>query len=250
VDLYIEIGSVFVTNNDDLPGAVEYVNLLISAVSAMYEEELDTHCEFSCLTLFYIYVLFHYTSNSIIFLHPLQKVNVVKVVLTANYDDITSSTAALDHMESIFGGTKWHYTDGNGIDLHHALLGRSIGGGVASLGAVCNPQSGFGVSSGVDGNKNNIDGYVYWDLYVIAHGLGHNFGAEHTHDDSRRPKVDTCGVKTDPDCEADCDYQCPAGMSVGDATIMSYCQLCTGGSTLHCFVGMMCPIANIICQHL
>ena len=253
VDLYIEIDSYLVANNGNLAGAVNYVNALISAISAIYEEEIDTHCEFPCVKLFHIYPLFHYTSNSIIFLHPLQKVNVVEVAQTAIYDGITTTIGVLDLMESTYGRDAWHYTSGNGIDLHHALLGNpDLRGGVANLRTVCNPQWGFGMSGNVAGSISNIGGTVYWDLVVVAHELGHNFGAQHTHDESRVPKVDSCGITTVPNCGANCVYEsCPANMGAGDATIMSYCHVCPdGNSTLHCFVGLMCPIANIICQHL
>ena len=43
--LYVEIDSILVANNGGLTQAAEYVNALITAISAMYEEEVDTHCK-------------------------------------------------------------------------------------------------------------------------------------------------------------------------------------------------------------
>ncbi len=47
VDLYVEIDQALVNNNDNnVTTAIEYVNAIISAASAVYEKEIDTHCEF------------------------------------------------------------------------------------------------------------------------------------------------------------------------------------------------------------
>ena len=53
-----------------------------------------------------------------------------------------------------------------------------------------------------------------WDLMVVSHELGHNFGTGHTHD-SYNPPIDGCG-------NGDC-------ANAFDTTIMSYCHLCPGG---------------------
>ena len=43
--LYVEIDSILVANNGGLTQATTYVNALMTAISAMYEEEVDTHCK-------------------------------------------------------------------------------------------------------------------------------------------------------------------------------------------------------------
>jgi hypothetical protein len=97
---------------------------------------------------------------------------------------------------------------GGNVNLVHSLSTRNLGGGIAYLGGLYSSQSyGYGVSGSLRGNFNK------WDLVVVAHELGHNFGAEHTHE--MTPQVDTCG------------NSCPADAS--GATIMSYCHLCSGG---------------------
>jgi len=94
------------------------------------------------------------------------------------------------------------------VNLVHSLSTRSLGGGVAYLGGLYSSSSyGYGVSGSLRGEFHK------WDLVVVAHELGHNFGAYHTHD--MTPQVDNCG------------NQCPADAS--GATIMSYCHLCSGG---------------------
>ena len=42
----------------------------------------------------------------------------------------------------------------------------------------------YGLSAGIRGSFDNLSsGVMFWDLTVIMHELGHNFGSRHTHDD-------------------------------------------------------------------
>lgn len=104
-------------------------------------------------------------------------------------------------------------------DVVHALSGRSLGGGRAYLNALCSQWNGYGVSGNMRGffptptQSHHADN---WDLYVVAHELGHNFGTHHTHDTATyNPVVDGCGL-------GDCS-------DAYGGTIMSYCHQCTGG---------------------
>ncbi len=97
------------------------------------------------------------------------------------------------------------------------LSGRALGGGVAYLNALCNSEYGHGVSANLNGFfpiPVQDNSHQNWDLMVVAHELGHNFGSGHTHD-GYSPPIDGCG-------NSDCS-------SALDATIMSYCHLCPGG---------------------
>jgi hypothetical protein len=104
-------------------------------------------------------------------------------------------------------------------DLAHFLSGRGLGGGIAYLPGLCSGGP-WGVSANlagffptplVDNNGQN------WDIMVVAHELGHNFGAPHTH--NYNPPLDGCGLSP-----SDCTV---ANQDAG--TIMSYCHLCAGG---------------------
>ncbi|MDX9911192.1 MAG: PA14 domain-containing protein [Phycisphaerales bacterium] len=102
--------------------------------------------------------------------------------------------------------------------LTHLLSGRSdlSYGGVAYLSAMCSANFGYGVSGHLGGTfpypiLDNNNGN--WDIVVMAHELGHNFGAPHTHDYS--PQIDGCGT-------GDCTLS-------AQGTIMSYCHTCAGG---------------------
>lgn len=98
--------------------------------------------------------------------------------------------------------------------LTHFLSGRALGGGVAYLNALCVFSIRYGLSANMAGYfpypiQNNHP--QNWDLMVVAHEIGHNFGAPHTHDMG----IDYCAY-------GDCSVT-PNG------TIMSYCHLCSGG---------------------
>lgn len=100
-------------------------------------------------------------------------------------------------------------------ELAHKLSG-AYGGGVAWVSVLCHNSYGYGLS-GVNGSfpypLRDHDG-GNWDLMVVAHELGHNFGTLHTHD-GYDPVIDNCG-------NGDCS-QAYGG------TIMSYCHTCSGG---------------------
>lgn len=87
----------------------------------------------------------------------------------------------------------------------------------------------LGVSYTFPGPPNGA-GALNWDFMVVAHELGHNFGAGHTHQ--------TCvsGAPIDPcftgpiDCGDDPgSCSTPPQSCIATGTIMSYCHLCPGG---------------------
>jgi len=103
-------------------------------------------------------------------------------------------------------------------DLVHFISGKSVQGGIAYVGSVCDPRYAFGVSQ-VFGHFDLSDPTQIWDVLVVTHEIGHNLGTPHTHCYS--PPVDECY-----DQEANC-YAGPVVCSRG--TIMSYCHLNCGG---------------------
>ncbi|MBP27147.1 MAG: hypothetical protein CMJ63_02860 [Planctomycetaceae bacterium] len=100
-------------------------------------------------------------------------------------------------------------------DIAH-LLSAPFSGGLAWLSVLCNPTQGYAVSGSLDGifpYPLQDNHWQNWDLVVMAHELGHNFGCEHTHDLG----IDGCGFDDCTDAHL--------------GTIMSYCHLCPGGMT-------------------
>lgn len=112
------------------------------------------------------------------------------------------------------------------LDLKHFFTMRTnIGtGGIAYLNGLCNSYN-----AGVSGNLSstttyNINTYA-WNLDVVAHEMGHNCGANHTHWCGwPGGPIDNCGSY-----EGDCTGYTnnPAGQL---GTIMSYCHAISGGS--------------------
>jgi hypothetical protein len=119
------------------------------------------------------YLLFPYANASLIQAEINTHLHVLHISLTTNYNSAIDSGAALDTMTAKFGRSSsvgWHYTSPTGIkpDLHHALLGRDLGGGIAYLGTICNSNFGFGVSSGIEGNFVSMGNAVVWDISVVS----------------------------------------------------------------------------------
>lgn len=114
------------------------------------------------------------------------------------------------------------------LDLKHFFTMRTnIGtGGIAYLNGLCNSFN-AGVSGNLTGTTSyNINTYA-WNLDVVAHEMGHNCGANHTHWCGwPGGPIDNCGSY-----EGDCTGYTnnPTGQL---GTIMSYCHAIAGGSKL------------------
>lgn len=117
-----------------------------------------------------------------------------------------------------------------GVPRHavHMLSGRNLGGGIAYLNALCGSGFDYGLSANLDGFfpypiQHNHP--LNWDLMVVAHELGHNCGAPHTHNMS--PPADCCGGGYTPNTCGNVQDCSAANADIG--TIMSYCHICPGG---------------------
>lgn len=109
-------------------------------------------------------------------------------------------------------------------DLVHLMTRRpdTGTGGIAYLNVVCSPNYAAGFSAYLAPSLTyNLNNYS-WNLNVVAHELGHNFGSNHTH---------WCGWPGGPidDCYA-AEGSCTNSPAPQTGTIMSYCHAVAGGS--------------------
>jgi len=111
-------------------------------------------------------------------------------------------------------------------DLVH-VVHTNGGGGVAYLDVLCNNSFNTG-ASGVFSSYSNVPTYS-WDVNVITHELGHNFGSPHTHAcawNGNNTAIDGCGDN------AGYSEGCTGSNPPGGGTVMSYCHLTNVGVNL------------------
>ncbi len=97
----------------------------------------------------------------------------------------------------------------------------SYNGGLAWVGVLCGSYA-YSVGGIAGGTNFPVNSYA-WDVDVMAHEIGHNFGSPHTHNCSWAPPVDSC-VNAEGGC-----YSKPLPRS---GSIMSYCHLTSYGTEL------------------
>ena len=174
----------------DLQAEQSYVLALLAALSARYEEQIDTVLSFP-------YVQF-YTAPS----DP-----------WTTQDTGGGSGDLLNEFRAA-----WANNIPAGAKLAHFLSGAGLGGGVAWVNTICSGDYGFAVSGNINGGVSFPvnQGSNTWDFFVAAHETGHNFGTLHTHDYC--PPLD--------ECSTNCNNQITC---TSQGTIMSYCHGCPGG---------------------
>ncbi len=181
-----EFGQAF----DSVGDAVIYVIELLGAISSIYERDLQVRLYLPYIRIWQT-VRDPYTGEDI--------------------------GALLDQFRVYWSGSM----DKVDRDLAHFLTPKHAGGGMANDG-LCDNAGGYGASSGISGvfPRPLEDGSLeQWDVHVVSHEMGHQFGSPHTH--CYDPPVDNCGQSFD-DCWNGI-YACQQG------TIMSYCKSCAGG---------------------
>ncbi len=128
----------------------------------------------------------------------------------------------------------WWNANRTGVsrNLAHLLSGRSLGGGIAYVGVLCSNTNGYGVSA-IDASYTYPTNTSTWDVTVVAHELGHNFGSYHTHSCNwqalgylpTNALIDSCQVG-----EGGC-LSPTLHVPPDKGTIMSYCHLLSGGQS-------------------
>ena len=175
---------------NDLGAETAYVAALLAAVSARYEEQIDT-------LLVFPYVAFYTTAND---------------PWVAQETPGAGSGDLLFEFQSAWAGAL-----PAGANIAHFLSGADLGGGIAFLDVLSDTSHTFtfAVSGNIDGTTPFpiAVGPLNWDFMVCAHETGHLFGSPHTHD--FLPPIDECAFGiciTDGTVMSYC-HLCPGGMS-------------------------------------
>lgn len=187
VEIYLEADfALFGQQGSSIANTVSYINSVFSKVATLYSNE----------------------GLSVV-------ISEIKVWNTTDpYVGYTSTGNVLSAFRSTIG------TSFNGR-LAHFLSGRSLGGGVAYIDVLCAKSYGHGVSANLSTNNPNLPTYS-WNVEVITHELGHNFGSPHTQSCSwPGGALDNCYAT---------EEGCPPGPApTNGGTIMSYCHLTSTG---------------------
>ncbi|MDX1406849.1 MAG: GEVED domain-containing protein, partial [Saprospiraceae bacterium] len=120
--------------------------------------------------------------------------------------------------------------------LAHLLSTRGLGGGIAYVDVLCSTSIPCAVSASLSTNVVPFPTYS-WNITVIAHELGHNFGSRHTHRcwwNGNNTQIDDCGNEwannngNTPEGASCYDENNPILPTGAGGTIMSYCHLISG----------------------
>ncbi len=176
----------YVEQNSNFSQAANYILITLGAVSAVYERDVNVRIQVPYLRI--------WTDNC---------------PYTGDLGQMLNQVAGYwnNNMQSVKRTTTYLVT--------------SYNGGLAWVGVLC---GGYAYSvGGIAGGTNFPVSSYAWDVDVMAHEIGHNFGSPHTHSCSWNPPVDSC-VNAEGGC-----YTKPLPRS---GTIMSYCHLTSYGTEL------------------
>ena len=125
------------------------------------------------------------------------EVNVhINVVNTIIWNTVDPYASIINDAGTMLSTLRNHWTANNGSiprDLVHLLTKRSNTGtgGIAYVDVLCSNSWGYAFSSDLNSNTSfSFPNPSYtWNLFVVAHEIGHNVGSSHTH---------WCGWAADP----------------------------------------------------
>ena len=172
------------------------------------------------------------------------------ITLQASYvnvwEDPEPWAGTVDNAGTMLDQLRVEWTSANAVlananwDMIHLMSkrGDTGTGGIAYLGVVCSPDFACAFSSAMDNQSNFpvIPPNFTWNLFVVAHELGHNFGSNHTHwcgwpGGPDHPDEPTGSTGTIHDC-FDSEGGCAETVINEQGTIMSYCHLQPAGAIL------------------
>jgi len=193
----------FKATGSDFVKSMAYASALFGMVSAIYEDEIDVTLHFSWFKVWGDSITDPYKVHG----DAYALWDLVPPYWKEHYADVPRDLAHVLTSIGYGGGGK-------------AFRGEAFSGGAA---AICSRDYGYGMSSPTCAQSYPTFAFTY-DAYIVAHELGHNFGARHTHDCWWNPALDTCFTRDDPKFSLDdACYATPITPRPNPGTIMSYC---------------------------
>ena len=192
VEVAIDVDNFTYNTYNNVGNATDWALAQMAGVSAIYTQELNG--------LFLLQATFVHLWQTP---DPMSAFNNNAGGMLDNFRSTWETTPTLDAVQR---------------DVTHLMSkrGNTGTGGIAYLGVNCSSFA-YGFSSVMTSSTTtNINSYS-WNLDVVSHELGHNFGSNHTH---------WCGWPGGPidDCYPS-EGGCANGPQVSTGTIMSYCHL-------------------------
>ena len=204
VEIYFECDlESYEDNGSDVAETEEWVTALFNEVSILYENENI----------------------------PIAISDIMVWTETDPYAGLTSTSQMLSEFVDQINDNDY---DGR---LAHLLSTRSVGGGIAYVDVLCSNSIPCAVSGSLSTNITPFPSYS-WNVEVVAHELGHNFGSRHTHRcvwNGNNTQIDDCGNEwannagNTPEGNSCYDEDNPIlPYSPVGGTVMSYCHLVSG----------------------
>ncbi|HEY6194567.1 MAG TPA: FG-GAP-like repeat-containing protein [Candidatus Eisenbacteria bacterium] len=181
----------------DLNAATSYILTVLGTVNLIYERDLEATLKFPFVNLW---------------------------TTAADPYSATTTQAELTEFQNYWNANM----GGVSRNVAHLISGRPLGGGIAFIDGLCTGP-GYGLSA-IDCAYTYPTATTTWDVEVIAHELGHNFGSYHTHSCSWAAQgflpahtlIDSCQA-SEGSCATYTNHLPP-----DKGTIMSYCHLIAG----------------------
>ncbi|MCB0723380.1 MAG: T9SS type A sorting domain-containing protein [Ignavibacteriae bacterium] len=203
------------TDMDNMTTEIRQANIALDL-------DFATHNRFGSVNNATAYALSLFATSSVLYLREMNiklNINYVNVWTTADPYTGSGSNDILNQFRSYWNSN--HQSDQRTIA--HLISTRAGGlGGIAWVNVLCaSTSNGYGYAfSNTNGGFNQVPTYS-WDVDVVSHEMGHNFGSPHTHSCSwPGGPIDTC-YQVEGGC-----YSGPTHPIIG--TIMSYCHLSAG----------------------